>query len=95
MTHPTRGNNDIAPRRRFFGRFGGALALGLAARAPKPLYAQTKAEDGDGANWPGTLPGRHRQVVDAFAMNDGFPLAFAWTFMVPKTIGDGGRRSAS
>jgi len=36
-----------------------------------------------GANWPGTLPGRHRQVVDACAMNDGFPLAFAWSFLVP------------
>jgi hypothetical protein len=83
MSNPTRGNNDIAPRRGFFRRFGGAVALGLAAFAPKPLYAQTKAEDGDGANRPGTLSGRHRQVVDAFAMNDGFPLAFALTFLVP------------
>ena len=83
MTDLTRGNNDIARRRGFFRRFGGAVALGLAAFAPKPLYAQTKAEDVDGANWPGTLPGRHRQVVDAFAMNDGFPLAFAWSFLVP------------
>ena len=83
MTNLIRSTNDIAPRRGFFRRVGGAVALGLAAFAPKPLYAQTKAEDGDGANWPGTLPGRHRQVVDAFAMNDGFPLAFAWTFLVP------------
>jgi hypothetical protein len=83
MIDLTQGIDDIAPRRRFFRRFGGAVALGLAAFAPKPLYAQTKAEDVDGANWPGTLPGRHRQVVDAFAMNDGFPLAFAWTFLVP------------
>jgi hypothetical protein len=83
MIDLTPGNNDIAPRRGFFRRFGGAVALGLAAFAPKPLYAQTKVEDVDGANWPGTLPGRHRQVVDAFAMNDGFPLAFAWTFLVP------------
>jgi hypothetical protein len=83
MTDLTRGNNDIAPRRGFFRRFGGAVALGLAAFAPRPLYAQTKAEDVDGVNWPGTLPGRHRQVIDAFAMNDGFPLAFAWSFLVP------------
>jgi len=83
MTDLTRGNNDIARRRGFFRRFGGAVALGLAAFAPRPLYAQTKAEDVDGANWPGTLPGRHRQVVDACAMNDGFPLAFAWSFLVP------------
>jgi len=83
MTDINQDISDIAPRRGFFRRFGGAVALGLAAFAPKPLYAQTKAEDVDGANWPGTLPGRHRQVVDAFAMNDGFPLAFAWSFLVP------------
>ena len=83
MTDLTRGNNDIARRQGFFRRFGGAVALGLAAFAPRPLYAQTKAEDVDGANWPGTLPGLHRQVVDACAMNDGFPLAFAWSFLVP------------
>jgi hypothetical protein len=83
MTDVTQGSSDIAPRRGFFCRLGGAVALGLAAFAPKPLYAQTKAEDVDGANWPGTLPGRHRQVVDAFAINDGFPIAFAWTFLVP------------
>jgi len=77
MSNLTLGNNDIAPRRGFFRRFGGAVALGLAVFAPKPPYAQTKADDGDGADWPGTLPGRHRQVVDAFAMSDGFPLAFA------------------
>jgi hypothetical protein len=83
MAKFTQGSSDIAPRRGFFRRFGGAVALGLAAFAPKPLNAQTKAEDDDGANWPGTLPGRHRQLVDAFAMNDGFPLAFAWTFLAP------------
>jgi hypothetical protein len=83
MADFTQSSSDIAPRRGFFRRFGGAVALGLAAFAPKPLYAQTKAEDGDGENWPGTLPGRHRQLVDAFAMNDGFPLAFAWTFLAP------------
>jgi hypothetical protein len=83
MADFTQVSRDIAPRRGFFRRFGGAVALGLATFAPKPLYAQTKAEDVDSANWPGTLPGRHRQLVDAFAMNDGFPLAFAWTFLVP------------
>jgi hypothetical protein len=36
----------------------------------------------DGPNWPGSLQGRHRQVVDAYATNDGFPLAFAYTFLV-------------
>jgi len=87
MADVTQGNSDNAPRRRFFRRFGGALALGLAGLASKPLYAQTQAEDGP--NWPGTLPGRHRQLVDAFAMNDGFPLAFAWTFLVPNKSATG------
>src|SRR5215469_14693300 len=87
MADVTQGNSDNAPRRRFFRRFGGALALGLAGLASKPLYAQTQAEDGP--NWPGTLPGRHRQLVDAFAMNDGFPLAFAWTFLVPNNSATG------
>jgi hypothetical protein len=83
MADFTQSSSDIAARRGFFRRFGGAVALGLAAFVPKPLYAQTKADDGDGENWPGTLPGRHRQLVDAFATNDGFPLAFAWTFLTP------------
>src|SRR5215467_8056932 len=82
MTDLTRGNNDIAPRRGFF-RFAGAMVLGLAGLASKALSAETPTAAVDGPNWPGTLPGRHRQVVDAFAMNDGFPLAFAWTFLVP------------
>ena len=73
--------NDIAPRRGFF-RFAGAMALGLAGLAAKPLYAQTQAAD-DGQNWPGTLQGRHRQVVDAYGVNEGDPLAFAYTFLIP------------
>ena len=35
----------------------------------------------DGSDSPGTLKGQHRQVVDAYAPNDGFPLAFALTFL--------------
>jgi hypothetical protein len=59
------------------------VAFGLAGLASKPLYAQTQAADVDGPNWPGTLQGRHRQVVDAYEVNAGFPLAFAYTFLVP------------
>ena len=29
------------------------------------------------------LKGRHRQVVDAYDANSGFPLAFAYTFVAP------------
>jgi len=81
MTDHNQGVNDIAARRGFF-RFGGAMALGLAGLASKTLYAQTQAAD-DGQNWPGALQGRHRQVVDAYEANAGFPLAFAYTFLVP------------
>jgi hypothetical protein len=52
MTDLTQGINDIAPRRGFF-RFGGAMALGLAGLASKPLYAQTQAADVDGPNGRG------------------------------------------
>ena len=75
--------SDIAPRRSFFRRFGGAIALGLAGLASKPLYAQAQAADADGPDWPGALQGRHRQVVDGYEANAGFPLAFAYTFLVP------------
>jgi hypothetical protein len=73
---------DIAPRRGFFRRFGGAITLGLAGLASKALSAETSTAAMDGPNWPGSLQGRHRQVVDAYAANDGFPLAFAYTFLV-------------
>src|SRR5262249_6783360 len=36
-----------------------------------------------GPNWPGALQGPHRRVVDACEGNAGFPLAFAYTFLVP------------
>jgi intracellular sulfur oxidation DsrE/DsrF family protein len=29
------------------------------------------------------LKGRHRQIVDAYETNSGFPLAFAYTFLAP------------
>jgi hypothetical protein len=83
MTDLTQRIDDIAPRRGFFGRFAAAMALALAGFASKPLYAQTHAEDVDDPNWPGALQGRHRQVVDAYEVNAGFPLLFAYTFLVP------------
>jgi hypothetical protein len=83
MTNLIHDSNDIAPRRSFFGRLGGVMVLGLAGLVPKPLYAQTPTTRPDGPNWPGTLPGRHNQVVDAVEVNSGFPLAFAYTFLAP------------
>jgi len=76
-THP----NDVTPRRGFFTRVAAsAMAIGLTGLGPVAARAAAGAEDGP--DWPGELKGRHRQVVDAYAPNDGFPLAFAFTFVV-------------
>ena len=83
MGDSTHDIKEIAPRRSFFGHLGGAAVLGLAGLFPKPLYAKTQAARADGPNWPAKLPGRHKQVVDAFEANSGFPLAFAHTFLAP------------
>ena len=71
---------DVTPRRGFFTRIAAsAMALGLTGLMSAPARAAAGAEDGP--DWPGTLKVRHRQVVDAYAPNDGFPLAFAYSFL--------------
>ena len=67
-------------RRGLFARFAGAAAIGIAGLTARSVRAATAA---DGPDWPGKLEGRHRQVVDAYEVNSGFPLAFAWTFLLP------------
>src|SRR5258708_11450411 len=77
---------DLTPRRGFLGRVASAMGIGLAGiagLAPTSLHAQAGRAQSDGPNWPGTLKGRHRQIVDAYEANSGFPLAFAYTFLVP------------
>src|SRR5713226_9672898 len=74
---------DMTPRRGFLRRVGSAAALGLAGLMPGALHAQPAPTQSDGPNWPGILKGRHRQVVDAYEANSGFPLAFAYTFLFP------------
>jgi len=83
MIDLARDANDVTPRRRFFGRLSGVAVLGLVGFMPKPLQAQVEAARADGPDWPGALKGRHRQVVDAYETNAGFPLAFAHTFLAP------------
>jgi hypothetical protein len=82
MINPRPDTTDVPPRRSFFGRIAGAAALGLAGLVPTPASNQAEAATNDGPDWPGKLKGRHRQLVDAIAINDGFPLAFAYTFLV-------------
>ena len=65
----------MTPRRGFFARIAGVMAL--AAFVPTASQAETEADDGP--NWPGKLTGRHKQVVDAYAINDGYPLGFVVT----------------
>jgi hypothetical protein len=79
--HMTDLMDDLTPRRGFFARVAGAMALGLAGFAPTPLRAQTAAARSD--DWPGALKGRYRQVVDAYEVNSGFPLVFVHTFLMP------------
>jgi hypothetical protein len=83
MTDLTHDTTDMMPRRGLFGRFAGAMVLGLAGFATTPVRADTAAAPSDGPDWPGALKGRHRQVVDAYDANSGFPLAFAYTFLAP------------
>src|ERR1700731_255806 len=83
MANLTRDTTYRTPRRGFFSRVSGARALGLAGFVPPPLLAQPAAARADGPDWPGALKGRHRQVVDAYEANSGFPLAFAYTFLAP------------
>jgi hypothetical protein len=79
-----------SPRRNFLGRLAaGTAALGLTAFLPVTACAaeKTAATASDSTSepeeWPGALKTKHKMVIDAFEMNDGFPLAFAYTFMLP------------
>jgi hypothetical protein len=86
MTDLVHAAADATPRRGFFTRVAGAMALGLAGFTSTPLHAQTAGSNGP--NWPGALKGRQRQVVDAYEVNSGFPLAFVYTFMAPNDPSD-------
>ena len=76
-----------APRRSLFGRLAGAAAIGLTGLLPAASNAETAAAGADGPNWPGKLKGRHRQVFDAYTVNDGWPLVFAHTFLATNAPG--------
>jgi hypothetical protein len=82
MTNISKDTALMAPRRSLFGRLAGAAAIGLAGLASTSSDVRAAAMGSDGPNWPGKLKGRHRQVVDAIEINAGFPLAFAYTFLV-------------
>jgi hypothetical protein len=68
-----------APRRNFFGRLAGAFTVGMIGLPS--AHAETDTAQADNPDWPGKLKGRHRQLVDAYAINAGFPLAYALTVL--------------
>ena len=84
---------STSPRRSFLGRLAaGTAALGLTAFLPVTACAAEKtvatASDSSStpaepSEWPGALKTKHKMAVDAFAVNSGFPLAFAYTFGLP------------
>jgi hypothetical protein len=79
----SRGTDPVEGRRSFLGRVGTTVFLTLAALASRQSRARAQTAGTDGLSWPGPLKGRHRQVVDAYEVNSGFPLAFAYTFLAP------------
>jgi hypothetical protein len=83
MSNSTKGIKESGPRRSFFSHLGGMMVLGAAALVLKPLRAEAAAEKSDDANWPGMLKGRHKQLVDAYEINGGFPLGFMHNFLQP------------
>jgi hypothetical protein len=72
-----------APRRSLFGRVVAAAAVGLTGLAPARPGVQAAMWGSEDPIWPGKLAGSHRQVVDAYDVNNGSPLAFAHTFLAP------------
>jgi hypothetical protein len=77
----------MTPRRGFFTRIVGVMSLGAAAFVSTAPRAETEADDGP--DWPGKLAGRHKQVVDVYAVNDGAPFGFVHNFLTPNKSATG------
>jgi hypothetical protein len=93
--------DTATPRRNFLGRVAaGTMALGLTAFTPIVACATEKTDStasdttSKSDEWPGALKGKHKQVVDAFDFNKAFPLAFAYTFLLPYPASDASAASA-
>jgi hypothetical protein len=83
MTDFTTNTIELPPRRSFFGRVAGAMALGFGGLLPTQVYAQPAPTRSDRPGWPGPLKGSHRQVTDAYEVYGGAPLRFAYNFIAP------------
>jgi hypothetical protein len=78
MTDVSTDTIDLPPRRSFFGRVAGAMALGFGGLLPTQVQAQPAPTR---PGWPGTLKGSYRQVTDAYEVYGGAPLRFAYNFL--------------
>ncbi len=80
-------------RRSFLGKLaasaGGMALAGAALSIPDALRAEpANAQSGaspDPTKWLVGLKGKHRQMVDAYMPNEGFPLAFVFSFLLTQT----------
>jgi hypothetical protein len=87
MTDAKQTTTLVTPRRGFFTRVAGVMALGVAAFVPTEPRAETEADDGP--DWPGKLTGRHKQVLDTYSVNDGAPFGFVHNFLTPNKSATG------
>jgi len=88
MTDAKQTTTLMTPRRGFFTRVAGVMALGVAAFVPAVARA-AETEADDGPDWPGKLTGRHKQVLDTYTVNDGAPFAFVHNFLTPNKSATG------
>jgi hypothetical protein len=85
MDHET--NEAPRGRRAFLGQLAvgaaagaGVLALSGVANA-MPAASPFSGAASDPEHWLDGVKGKHRQLVDAYAANDGWPLGFTHTFL--------------
>jgi hypothetical protein len=80
--HPP-NESESQGRRAFLGKLAaGAAGLSVASAIdPWEAWAQARAGGApDGEHWLDNLKGTHKQLVDAYQPNEGFPFAFVWSF---------------
>jgi hypothetical protein len=79
--------SDNHGRRAFLGKLAGGAAAGAAGLSlasaidPWEAWAQARANGApEGEHWLDGLKGTHKQLVDAYMPNEGFPFAFVFSF---------------
>ncbi len=80
-----------SPRRTLIARFAGGLAASVAGlMSARALAAPTAGREpsAPGPDWPGASNMRHRLLVDAYQVNDGWPLVYAHTFLATNEPAD-------